>query len=465
MREYERDLSKVITEGLRPNGRPQEDSLIKCFNGVPDPTGVRGYELPGMAVEESGGVCGCPIDATLDWPYPMIWQGAKDNYFATRDKLYILNIDRTVTELVDLVWARDFADFGDYVVFTGAYQVIVKDIHEGDSDDVTNYGPILASPSFPEFRTCCNFNGQLVIGNVTSNWSGARHNSVGWSNIGSADFTLGEMNEAGHMPMPWEGAVLKVKTLGKSVMVYGENGIGRIYPNEQTFGFENLLDVGLISFYAIAGDDHEHLFIDQDWNLWQIIEGEKPKKLNYQEWFGQMRPISIIGLFDPHNRDFYFSDETVTYVWRDGRLFEVGILPTAIMYSNGWFSGLYKQSPDDQHCGYTWCDLVLGIDTVNSRRRSIKTLTTLEVDADYSNELAVSAGYSYAHGEFTPFKWIDATQEGFARIQLTASDIQIRTKLINYEVDDKMVFITSSWQFPDNRYNRTFDHTKTGERS
>ena len=48
MREYERDLSGVIVQGLRKTRRPQEDSLVECFNAVPTPAGVKAYIRPGL---------------------------------------------------------------------------------------------------------------------------------------------------------------------------------------------------------------------------------------------------------------------------------------------------------------------------------------------------------------------------------------------------------------------------------
>lgn len=449
MREFERDLSKVITQGLRKTRRPQEDSLIQCYNCVPTPTGVKAYVRPSIAIGDGGDVCGCPEDVAMDWPYPMVWIGGKEKFFASRTAIYQLESNWSLTKLVDVSHPRDFADFGDYVVFACGSQVIVKDT------EAETFGAILADDSFPEFQTCCAFNGQLIIGNVTSSWSGAGFDSVGWSNIGSADFTVGAGNEAGHMRIPWYGEVKKVKTLGNSIMVYSANGVGRLTPYEQTFGFEKLLDIGILGDFVVCGDDQEHMFIDSAYNLWRVLEDKAPEKLDCQEWFDGMVYYNTVGLFDPDKRHFYFSDNTRTLVFGENRLFEVSIAPTSLMFLDYYFTGTWSELEDDSNCGFTIDDMVLGIDTINSHRRSLKTLTFVESDADYDGNLYLGSGYRYAHGEFSPTAWVNATQEGAARLQVTASDVRVRLKLTDYEETDRVIGLVSRWQFPDNRYTRS----------
>jgi len=452
VREYERNLSKVILQGLRKIRRPQEDSLVECYNGVPTETGVKAYERPGQALDGDCGICGCPPNFPIVWPYPMTFVGADANYLAYNDELFLIECNWSVTKIADIDCLRDFADFGDYAVFAGESQVIVKDTeHE-------TYGAILPDDSFPEFHTCCNFNGQLVVGDVTSSWNSATSQSVGWSNIGVADFTMGEGNEAGHMRMPYRGKVLKVKKLGKAVMVYCENGVARIFPHEQTFGLEELMDVGVLNYFSVCGDDREHMFLDTSFNLWRIKEDGKPEKINCQEWFEDMSAGLIIALFDPGKRHFYFSDHQKTFVYGDDRLFEIGILPTSLMNLNYYFTGTWEEADDNDNCGFTASDFVLGIDTVNSRKRSIKTLTLLEADADYEGNMFLSSGYRYKHGEFSARPWTLATDESTARMQMSASDVRCRLKLEDYSETDRVVALTSRWQFPDNRYVRSYSN-------
>ncbi|MCK5603340.1 hypothetical protein KAR91_15760 [Candidatus Pacearchaeota archaeon] len=442
MREYERDLSKIIAQGLRQRRRPQEDSLIQCYNAVPTETGIHAYVRPDIALPCS----------TADWPYPMTWVGGKEKFLALRDAIYKIESNWDLTKIVDVSHPRDFADFGDYVVFACGSQVIVKDT------EAETFAAILADASFPEFQTCCSFRGQLIVGNVTSSWSGAGYDSVGWSNIGRADFTIGSGNEAGHMRVPWAGEVKKVKALGAAVMVYGANGVGRIFPHEQTYGFEQLLNIGVLGDFAVSGDESEHMFVDAAYNLWKVLDGKPPEKIDCQEWFDGMVYYDTVGLFDSNKRHFYFSDGVKTLVFGEGRLFEVGILPTSLMYVDYYFTGTWVEAEDNSNCAFNTDDLVLGIDTINSRRRSLKTLTFLEADADYEGSLYLSGGYRYDSGDYSPTQWLNATQEGAARIQLTASDVRVRLKLTEYSETDRVVFLTSRWQFPDNRYIRSLSH-------
>ena len=46
MKEFNRNLSQVIRQGLRAKRRAKEDTVVQCFNGVPEKTGVKPFVLP-----------------------------------------------------------------------------------------------------------------------------------------------------------------------------------------------------------------------------------------------------------------------------------------------------------------------------------------------------------------------------------------------------------------------------------
>src|SRR5262245_53040357 len=100
--------------------------------------------------------------------------------------------------------------------------------------------------------------GTAVIERNRSNW-------VGWSKIGEASFVLDAVNDAGFRPMDWKGQVFSIKKLATSAVIYGSNGITLMRPVGSpyaTFGFRNLMAVGLYSKNSVCGSDTAHHFID-----------------------------------------------------------------------------------------------------------------------------------------------------------------------------------------------------------
>ena len=66
------------------------------------------------------------------------------------------------------------------MVFANGAQVLTYDITNGFS----------AAPNLPRFSTCCDYNGQLFVGNFFDAYQDYGPDAVGWSKIGEAVFEL-----------------------------------------------------------------------------------------------------------------------------------------------------------------------------------------------------------------------------------------------------------------------------------
>ena len=65
MKEFNSDLSEVILQGLRPERRDEEDTMVQCFNGVPEETGVKPFMVPTLYFATS-----CSYPAPPEPPEP-----------------------------------------------------------------------------------------------------------------------------------------------------------------------------------------------------------------------------------------------------------------------------------------------------------------------------------------------------------------------------------------------------------
>lgn len=159
-------------------------------------------------------------------------------------------------------------------------------------------------------------NAELLSGYITSQASAAPGEAIGanwlrWSKIGVADFTIGRSNEAGQMPMPWQGSVWQIAQRGKQIIVYGENGVALLNSSGVTYGHSTVLKVGLKNKLAFCDIGEAHYFIDSFSRLWKW--GEGPQLLDYREWLATL--TNPILAFDPNTRLLYICDGTNGYVY------------------------------------------------------------------------------------------------------------------------------------------------------
>ena len=468
------------------------------FDLVPEPPKDIGYPAPaepcpiegsGSAGQSGGG------GAQQEWPYPRIWQGKKYDYYATKKCVYRKNGE--VLEFVgNLNYPLDLASFYDYDVISGVEGSL--HVFQGGSILVTKAGVVENWPGWAEekdydsniwqvmhryapsqlvFRSTCNYRGQLIVGDIIQPKQiedgllmNSAPNMVAWSNIGAATFTQTAANETGNMPMPWVGKVLLVRVLGDAIMVYCENGIGRLYPSKQYFGLDPLLDIGVkigsrTTQALVAGGETEHVFIDCEWNLWTVKAGEFPVKQDFSEWLSLLRTQTTIIRFDPMEMHYYITDNCRTFVYasRSNKMFEVGIRPNNIWYEDCKFHATYANVCRNAELDYEHDDLVLTVDTVGAAVRGVKTLTEVTSSHDMKyGELFLAAAYRYFADDYKPTPWILSTQEGSARVQMSASDVRVRLKLTNPQEKDRVVTLGSNWQYPDNRYVRSYQENSKG---
>lgn len=381
MRETSSTFDKGFQVGLPPytNYYTQGEFLTECYNMVPGSMGLEErkevYEPETFLAHEG-------------WPFPALYHLSRHSYIFTDTQLFYLAKDGSV----DMLWEQPggwgglphVADFQEFVVF--AFPNIELTLRWGKEICFELYEA--------HFRTCCNFRGQLVIGDCelpkgpTNNCCGepsytvevGGENVAAWSKIGQVDWEYNLGNEVGWAPMPWQGKVLAVLPLDKEVVVYGSNGVAKLSPQEQptvTFGVRDFGDVGLLGRDCVAGSLTRHLFIGTDYNLYYVeperaltTEGKQPKRLGYAHLVQNLvRPLVT---YDSINQQWWIGDSERCFVFSGTGLGEANITPThlngldglnwAYCYTHGKDEAIVQTSP-----------LSLG-------SRGIKTLMNVEAD-------------------------------------------------------------------------------------
>lgn len=305
------------------------------------------------------------IWTTYTWPYPRVWSMQQYNLAAAIYSgnvcLFELEYDMVNEQWdayyvclmgdVDDISQIDVGDFGTY------YTVSVLG-HDSNGDAISasweriphvfegvNSLRILPSDNMPAFITSCNYHGQIVVGGITDFSTyltgidgDVQQSYVWWSGIGSHEFRPNCDPTAGFLQAPWQkvdkGEVLKVETLGKGVIVYGDYGAlllkHVVVENASTFGFERVSGPGIISGNHMDGDGSLHCFVDTNNELWLADAGHKFEKLGYKEYIKDLNNKDIIMTYVPQKKRFFFSDGIKGYCLTEFGLYSTNQLVTGV---------------------------------------------------------------------------------------------------------------------------------------
>jgi hypothetical protein len=325
----------------------------------------------------------------------------------------------------------------------------------------------LPSDACPDFMSCCNFNGQAILGGIIStdaNWTQLGHASVAWGAIGQWEFRPSQNKTAGYIKMPWSdwdmGVVFKVAKLGKAVMVYGNGGRALIYPYTKElatgFGLKELVGPGLTKGFHMAGDSTIHGYIDVNNEFWVVDENFNFQKLGYKEYIDTLQDENdaiaadspIIVSFDRAKKRFYLSGQSSAYVLTEFGMYSSHQSVTGIGRHRGKsLIGFYKDLEDYEARGI--------VDTIDFKVRALKIIDLLEFGMDYETSDGLHAGvdFKYDYDEsYRTGNWIRLTPQGVCTPLIAANDFRIKFKATDYRTSNvKVDFINARYKMVDKR--------------
>jgi hypothetical protein len=322
--------------------------------------------------------------------------GTNDVWVATQ----ILNAFTTHNPSTNYPINIDFADFGWF------YAMAYAEMNSGalgvhcyyrDPDVASSLTCLTALPgdACPTFISCCNFNGQAILGGIVSTsatWTQLGLCSVAWGAIGQFEFRVTQNKTAGYIKMPWsdwdEGMVHKVAKLGKGVMVYGNGGRAALVPYSTQlatgFGLKPLVGPGISKGFHMAGDENLHGFIDTNNEFWIATGNLEFQKLGYKEFIDDMQAendteatdLPIIVSYNKYDKRFHISGYSSAYVLTEFGLYSCHQSSTGIgRYRGNVLSGFQKDLGD--------YEARVSIDDTDFKVRGLKTVDTIEYGVDY----------------------------------------------------------------------------------
>jgi len=400
MREYEMIIDEELRNGLSPFRTTPFNSRVlqECLGFRLADSGLESYELKTNPLSS--------IEIPYSWPFPQVLVGERYKILVVRDSLtnhedvlYEISDDmQTLTHIAslpELLYGKgplmEMADFGEYVIITNGKVMVYKD------PSTNGWKEITSGSTIPMMKTICNFKGQAVGGNVTSSWYGCDEKFYVWSKIGDIDFTPDEYNLAGFRRDPFGGEVYHVRRLGDRVIGYSSRGITLINPVSSptpTFGFEEMLDIGLKNVGAVGGSIDTQVFVGED-NIVRRITNKGVEELGYEHYMKQLD--NIIVQYDPKNKDFYIGDKDKTFLLTRKGMTEIPQHPSAVWRANGstymipdivdeYYQTIVTQPFD---MGYGGQKTIFEIET------DLAPTSYPEVAVDYYNKLSTNGTTSY----------------------------------------------------------------------
>ena len=360
------------------------------------------------------------------------------------------------------------ADFGAFWVFANGVDVAAYSI----ANDY--WQPWLETfPGSPLFGTCCNFNGQLFIGNIIPReiegevttiegaWGDATGDYVGWSKIGRVDFTLDKSNVAGYSPMGFGGQVQRVLQLGKTVIAYGNKGVQVYFPTIEHavgFGKKNLPLPGCAGRSAVNGDENQHLMIDVTGQAWLLKVEQAPELLGFQQYFRPMLGRDIVVTYNSAWKAFDITDGETAYRLTPAGLCRTWQGVTSQFVTPGGVIGSYE-ALDDR-------GMLVVSEQVDFGFRGHKTITSVQVGGSFSQPVFVSIDWR-SHNEkyFRSTPWVKLSPDGVARPRVTADEFRIKLQSKSFE-DVELDYVAVTYQITDRRNLRgSTDVSKTSSRT
>lgn len=381
-----KEVSAVFQEGLSIGLPPDEslntqaEFLEKCYNMVPGKYGLEPRKTifyPDISL------------AGQKWPWPVLFMLSRYSLIFTEDALFEADENWQLTLLLSHKWGTipHVADFMDTVVFSC----------DGGQWIIVNHKIVPAELKGATFKTCCNYRGQLIIGNCSIPVNACEEANldinevkgkdiVAWSKIGSLDWDINLGNEVGWAPMPWQGKVMAILPLIKEIVVYGDNGVVKLSSESEpvpTFGVNDFGDIGVLNPNCVAGDFVNHLYLGTDYNLYKVEperalsgEGKTPKRLGYHHILKDLH--NPIVTYDPAFEQWWIGDENRCFIYNGVGLSEANISPTNLNRIDGPLWGFFHSHGEPK--------AIVETSTLSFNSRGIKTLMNVEADIESPNE-------------------------------------------------------------------------------
>ena len=448
VREFELIIDEAIKKGLTPLSITQtgEQWLNECL-------GFRCGKGELELYEELDNDIPAAVDMHYNWPFPQFVAGERYNFMIVRDSLiaedivYVVSDDQATVTQIFAVDALTFgtgtlmevADFGEYAIMINGVVMVFWNVLG------TAWNASVETATVPLMRTICNFKGQAVGGGVTTVWHDCDETFYIWSKIGNLDFTPGEGNEAGYRRCPYGGNVYHTRRLGDNIIGYSSKGITALQPVTEpvpSFGFIELLDVGLINQGAMNGNLSKQVFVGDD-HIVREITSQGIKELGYDYYMKRLSGEDIIVSYDPANRDFYIGNSTMTFLLSPYGMTEVPQHPSAV-WRREKETFMIPKAIDSY-------EALIVSNTEDMGYGGEKTIFSMESDILVADDVQAAVDYYTSLDSYGMSDYVPLNNQGVASIIVSGNKFRFRLKFDPFYDNTRISYIKARYKMTDLR--------------
>lgn len=369
--------------------------------------------------------------------------------------------------LSDTISQVDIADFGEFYVVAGldtkGHQYCFS--KQIESNTITH-------SEDPCFGTCCNFRGQLVVGNIhtdnpNSIWAEYGTAGIVWSEIGNCEFnpyvdrTIGFKQEQFPFNTGVKPIIYSMLPTLNGVVVYSNSGVVLLVPelvtNTFTYSAQNREGIGVASGRHCAGDLSIHGYVNLDREFYYVEPNGQQTKRGYKEIITRMfdQDPRIVVSYLPKDQRFYVSNSIECLVINKYGAYQCHQkVAGAAVAPNGVLYGSFMDDRD--------IEARITSDNMDFGSRGIKSVESLLVGLDHieTTEASASVDWRMSSNEaFENFDWITLGDNGEAGIHVSAREFRIRAKVSNY-VGARVDYLTPNIKYSDQRFKRGISPTQ-----
>lgn len=262
--------------------------------------------------------------------------------------------------------------------------------------------------------------------------------------VGKFIMDMFKRNELGWMPMPWKGKVLVTKQLGKSLMVYGENGISRMFTVRDpvgTLGRSDSFGSGVPGRGAVGGDIKKHAFVDNNGFVWTVTDEQGPKKRGYDYIMKELDLEKIVISYDDALDEFYISDNNRCFVLTESGLGEYNHPVSSLIRANSVLNGCLRLT------GNRTGEIITN--TFDFGLRAFKTIQSVEIESTNYDNMSVFINYK-KNKRFYSGPNVRLNPDGWCVPMVTAEDMQLGIRRNNPQ-DGAITSLLARWKLSDRR--------------
>jgi hypothetical protein len=245
-----------------------------------------------------------------------------------------------------------------------------------------------------------------------------------------------EQNRHGFMRADWP--VLRLVPHKAGVMVYGSGGIGMLVPWSgpyPTFSYRTILDRGVAGRNAAWGDENEHLFLDQDGELWRVGEDMDLTRLGYRQHLaGMTAPVVTM---DQPRREWRICSADRAFVWTHGGLAECPQRVTSM----GLVGGLPVGIGDTLDAEAPVFEATTGAYDMGLRRP--KTVTGIEIGSPDAADTEVVLRYRSGGGDWIETEPAAPGPDGLVTIHRSAVEVAVK---VTADTPVQLSYVAVYWQ-------------------